>query len=1051
MPWLGVRPPPVCWNGLGFEEEKMAFQPLCVCRIHMHMPQTSFLWLGLLICSALAHRPLHAQSTLPSTTTYSAAYGKTKHSVSIDPARELPRYPAVEPAQAVNTWKIKGGFRIELAAHEPEVCDPIALCFDEQGRLFVCEMIDYSEMRDASPHMGRVRMLEDTDGDGRFEKATVFADNLPWPTGLIWANHGLYVGATPDIWRFEDADGDGRAERRERVFTGFGTGLKILNVQGLLNSFQWGQDNRIHVLAGGGNRGLIQSPVRPDLPGVELAGRDFWFDPLTHAFGMESGGAQYGMSFDNFGRKFGCSNADHLQHWVYDSESVPQRALATLPPARNSIAVDGGAAEVFRISPDEPWRIVRTRLRVAGAVPGGVEGGGRVSGYFTGATGTTIYRGDAFGADFVNNSFTGDAGGQLVHRKTLRHSADGVNLEGERPPDERQAEFAASHDTWVRVVNFANAPDGCLYILDMYREVIEHPWAIPDEIKKHLDLNSGNNRGRIYRLVPDSGAPRIGSRVTLENETAENLVKTLSHPNGWHRDTAHRLLIERKDSAAVPYLHKTLHGGAPLEKLHALGVLSGLQALTPTKLLDALQDRDPQVRIRALRLLGHGASEIPSKDTLTPVFTRLAADDSPAVRFQLALTLAHFLEKDPGFSDPLIPLAQRDGAHPWIGCATLAAPASVLQQKVFPQLAAEKEWSPGQTRYLARLLEICAASAQGSEKEALLAFVGSTGPKLEWVRALGEGFKKAGTTLEKSDLRGILAPWMESNARLALDGSTEPVQRTGAIRALAFASERIAIPAFNACLSSQQPVEIQSAAVEELLRKDSASWTDTVLSHCKELAPPVIQVVVRELLARKTGPKRLLTAVDAGQIAPTLLNPSEVQTLVKSKDANLATEARRVLAAVIPPSRETTLEGYREAVSLPGDGEKGRAIFLQRCMVCHVAAGQGFAVGPDLVTVKTRGREGLLSAIVDPNREVAAQYLQYMVETKDRETIAGIVTEDTAAGITLKMPGGVSRTVERVRVQGTTSSGQSLMPEGLEGGMTKQDMADLLTFIETLP
>ncbi|MFZ2277338.1 MAG: PVC-type heme-binding CxxCH protein, partial [Prosthecobacter sp.] len=330
-------------------------------------------------------------------TTYAKAYGETKNPVAVDPGKDLPRYPAIEPKNAIASWQVKKGFKLQLAAHEPQVRSPIAVCFDENGRMFVCEMIDYSEMRDVTPHLGRISMLQDKDGDGYYETSQVFADDLPWPTGLVWANGGLYVGATPDIWRFEDKDGDGKAEVREKVFTGFGTGLKILNVQGLMNSFQWGQDNRIHVLAGGGNRGVITCLKRPDDKGVELGGKDFWFDPLTLEFGLEGGGAQYGMSFDNYGRKFACSNSDHLQYWVYDDKYANRNPYYSMPPARQSIAADGGAAEVFRLSPDEPWRIIRTRWRIAGVVKGAVEGGGRVSGYFTGATGTTIYRGDAYG------------------------------------------------------------------------------------------------------------------------------------------------------------------------------------------------------------------------------------------------------------------------------------------------------------------------------------------------------------------------------------------------------------------------------------------------------------------------------------------------------------------------------------------------------------------------------------------------------------------------------------------------------------------------------
>ena len=410
-----------------------------------------------------------------------APAANTRASAAFDPAKELPRYPAVATKDALASWKVKPGFKIELVTHEPQVRDPIAISFDENGRMFVCEMIDYSEERDRTPHLGRVSMLEDKDGDGFYETSTVFADNLPLPTGLIWAHGGLFVAASPNIWRFEDKDGDGRADVREIAFTGFGTGLKALNVQAMLNSLQWSQDNRIHVQGGPGNRGKISSPKRPGQPAEEIAGRDFWFDPRTYEFGFESGGAQYGMSFDNYGRKFACSNSDHLQFFVYDDRYAARNPFFSLPPTRQSIAADGGAAEVYRISPDEPWRIVRTRWRIGGVVKGVVEGGGRVSGYFTGATGTTVFRGDAYGDDFVNNTFTGDAGGQLIHRKKIY--PDGVSLIGRRPADEQNLEFAASTDTWVRVVNFANAPDGTLHVCDMYREIIEHPWSLPRSLK----------------------------------------------------------------------------------------------------------------------------------------------------------------------------------------------------------------------------------------------------------------------------------------------------------------------------------------------------------------------------------------------------------------------------------------------------------------------------------------------------------------------------------------------------------------------------------------
>jgi putative membrane-bound dehydrogenase-like protein len=992
---------------------------------------------------------------IESRTTYSQAYGKTKNPVTVDPAKDLPRVPAVEPGDATGTWRVKPGFRLELAAHEPEVRDPVALCFDERGRMFVCEMIDYSERRDENPHLGRVSVLEDRDGDGRYETSRVFVDDLPWPTGLIWAAGGLYVAATPDIWRCEDRDGDGRAEVREKAFTGFGTGLKILNVQGLLNSFQWGQDNRVHVLAGGGNRGVVTSPKRPDLPGVELAGRDFWFDPRTHAFGLEPGGAQYGMSFDDFGRKFGCSNSDHLQHWVHDLETAAPGS--GLPRARQSIAVDGGAAEVFRISPDEPWRIVRTRWRVAGTVPGAVEGGGRVSGYFTGATGTTIYRGDAYGAAFANNSFTGDAGGQLAHRKVIRPGADGVNLEGERPPDERDREFAASTDPWVRVVNFANAPDGCLHLCDMYREVIEHPWSIPDEIKRHLDLNQGNDRGRIYRLVPEGWTRPADPerRGDLSGADTARLVALLRHPNGWHRDTAQRLLFEQGDPAAGPLLEALLRdpSGPATAKLHALGLLASSGRFRGESVEVALRDAAAPVRERALRLLRHGdgvTGPLPE-----PAIAALSADADPRVRFELALGLGVWLAREPGpvLREALVTLARRDHGHPWIGPAVLAGAPGVVGEVLFPALAADEGFvaAAGDGEFLPRLVSVRAATVPPEGHPELVGFVVRHGVRPAWLQALGDGLRQAGHGLEAADRDGKLAEALAGAARRAADPSLGAAERVAALQGLRFASPDVARPAWEACLASGETEAVQTAAVRIWLGAGGTDAAAEALGHWPALGAGARKVLVEEMMRRPERMTILLDAVGSGAVPGEALDAAQVQALAGHGDGKIAALARRVLGDRIPPSREEVMARYGEAAALAGDATRGRIHYLGRCAACHRAEGQGMVVGPDLVTVKARGRDALLASILDPNREVAAQYIVHTVTTKDGEQVSGFIAEDTAAAVTLTQPGGLSRTVPRGEIRGSSSAGQSLMPEGLEAGMTSQDLADLLTFIETLP
>lgn len=997
---------------------------------------------------------------IKSVTTHREAYGATKGAVAVDPAKDLPRLPPVEPQNALGTWQVKEGFKLEIAAHEPLVRSPIAVSFDERGRMFVCEMIDYSERRDETPHLGRISMLEDKDGDGRYESSKVFAENLAWPTGLIWANGGLYVIATPDIIRFEDTDRDGRAEKREVVYTGFGTGLKILNVQGMANCPQWGMDSRVHLQAGGGNRGKVKCLKRPDLPELELGGRDFWFDPLTHEFGLEAGGGQYGMSYDTYGRKFVCSNSDHLQFFVCDDAYARRNPYFNFPQVRQSIAVDGGAAEVFRLSPDEPWRIIRTRWRIAGVVKGAVEGGGRVSGYFTGATGTTVYRGDAYGPEFVNNTFTGDAGGQLIHRKVLRQK--GASLEGERPADERGREFAASKDTWCRIVNFANAPDGCLYAMDMYRETIEHPWAIPDEIKQHLDLNSGNDRGRIYRITPAAGLPTgQHQRANFSDMDLAGLVKTLEHANGWHRETAARLIYERQDKAVTPLLVKLLvETKIPLAKFHALWLLEAFHAVGEAQVLAAIQDKDEHVRELGIRLSEGLPVEVRVGKALRQQLAACAEDPAPRVRMQLAFTVGSYFQPEMlagqgrEASRRLLTTAARllaEEQDDWTYSALVSGPPA-LARELFENVRAFAPSVIPESR-IAELVQVIAARQDPEDLKWLMESLSKgAGSSTQRLRALDKGLRQRGSSLAKQDAAGVFKPVFDLAAKEAAHAGGESSRRHEAVTLLEMAPFAQARPALAALLQKDQPGELQQSAVQSLVRFNEPAVVEVLLEAWPALQPAARAAALEGLLSR---PDRILALYENMGGAQPVLKPEElssaqVQALIKHTNPKVATMTKQVLAAVIPKPRETVIAEFQPASSLKGDAARGQLVFMQRCFTCHRAGGQGFQVGPDLITVKTKGREALLSAILDPNKEVAPQFIAYTVETQDGQTLGGLLSKDDTSGVTVRMTAGAEVNIARAQVKKMSAGGLSLMPEGLEAGMDAQGMADLLEFVETL-
>ena len=305
---------------------------------------------------------------------------------------ELPRLSAPSPEDSRKAITLRPGFRVELAATEPNVAAPIAMAFDEHGALFVVEMRDYPLPERREKKLGTVRKLIDGDHDGIFETATIFLKDLPWPTGLACSQNGIYVLASPDLIFARDSDGDGVADERRVVATGFGR--EPLNVQALPNSLTWSEDGTFWG-ATAGNGGKVQ--------GQQLNGHDFSWNPLSGTLQAETGTAQFGLSFDESGRRFVCSNSHHLQWVPWEMRHVGK--LDAPHASLLDIAADGPAAAVYRTSPEEAWRVVRTRWRATGQVPGLIEGGGRTSGYFTSACGVHIYRGDAFPAEFHGNAF----------------------------------------------------------------------------------------------------------------------------------------------------------------------------------------------------------------------------------------------------------------------------------------------------------------------------------------------------------------------------------------------------------------------------------------------------------------------------------------------------------------------------------------------------------------------------------------------------------------------------------------------------------------------
>ena len=547
-------------------------------------------------------------------------------SANKDYSAELPRISLKDATESQRMFVVRPGFRVELAAAEPLLRSPVAMDFDEDGKLYVAEFPEYNQYADSKPHgTGCIRLLEDSQGDGLYDKSTLFAANVPTATAVVCWDGGVYVGSAPDLIYLKDTDGDGKADVRRVAFTGFG---KDLAGESIMNSFRWGLDNRVHIATNnaGGNVGRAGEPKAKT---VSVRGHGFLFDPRGETFELTGGGGQHGMSMDDWGRTYVCANSDPFELVMYDSRYLARNPYLQAPSAAVNIAPAGKYTKLFRVSSVEPWRALRTRLRSQGIVPGSDEGGSP-SGFFTGATGVTVYRGDVFPPEFHGNLFVGDVSNNVIHRaipvpKGVLVTANSAEV---------GREFLASADNYFRPVQMANGPDGCLWVIDMYRGLIEGAAFLAPTILKHMDVGSGVDRGRIWRIVPDG---HKSTMPKLSKATTAALVALLEHASGWRRDTASRLLYQRQDrSAAIPLRQLAARSSSPLGRTHALYALAGLGVLGPDDVLAALSDHEPRVREHALRLAEQFCKD---DQRLQARMEAMVADSDSLVRYQLAFSL----------------------------------------------------------------------------------------------------------------------------------------------------------------------------------------------------------------------------------------------------------------------------------------------------------------------------------------------------------------------------------------------------------------------------
>jgi putative membrane-bound dehydrogenase-like protein len=964
------------------------------------------------------------------------------------PSAPGPRSPEDERA----SFHIVEGFKVELVASEPAIVDPVAMCFDARGRLFVCEMRGYPNggVGTGNETRGKIKCLRDRDGDGRFETVSTFAEGLRFPMGITPYREGVIVAVAPDVIYLEDSNQDDKADKSQVLYTGF----NLANIQQMVNSLQWGLDNWIYGCAGS-DGGTIRSLERPDSPPVLLGNRGFRFKPDQPAsLEPTSGGGQYGLTADDYQHWFTATNSQHLRQIVLPAHYLKRNPALPVSAVTVDIPEHGPAAKVFRISPFEPWRLERTMRRAGGPdairfpktelMPGG---------FFTSACSPLIYTGDLFPKEFYGNNFVCDPANNLIHRELLQDN--GAIFRAVRAYPDR--EFLASEDNWFRPVHLSIGPDGAMYVLDFYREVIETPLSLPEDIKKQLNLES-RGRGRIWRIAPTHFKP---SRLPdLSHYSVGELVHQLTHANSWRRLTAQRLLIEGKRTDAeenirqqLAALSKTaIENASPAQNagwVNLLWTLHGLGKLTAEDLEPALRG-GTGVRENALRL---SEPYLSSSQKLREVFKK--AGSTPRVRFQLALSAGFLPPEDAALV--LHEILKQDANDSWTITAALS---SAAECGVLLAVKLASEARPDLTT-LSRVAAMIGARAQNNEIASVLKLTLSSniqaGANIALLDGLGRGMQSQRTSLATwlsqpppgaVEVARLVRNQFEYSVEVLKNPQASTSDRLQAARLLAYAPFEDAHLALASALTPSTPIDVQLAAINSLSRHSDKRVAEVFLKELKTYGPTARTAVLDALLSRADHTLALLAAMEQGKVPPSVLAPAQIQQLKQHPNSNVKSKALTLFKQTVDFDRANVIRAYSEALKLKGDPKSGQAVFRKYCSACHQLDGIGHDVGANLLaTLGNKSGEDLLIALFDPNREVDPRYVTYQVGTTDERILSGIVVAESPSSITLRRSEGLEDVILRKDLSFFRSTALSLMPVGFEKELKPQDVADLLAYL----
>jgi putative membrane-bound dehydrogenase-like protein len=980
---------------------------------------------------------------------------------------KTPSTGGLSSGQALSTFKLPEGFKIELVAAEPMISDPVAMDVDENGNMYVVELHGYPL---DTAGLGKIKLLTDSDGDGVPDKSTLFADHLRMPTGIMRWKKGVIVVDVPEIIYLEDSNNDGKADIKRTIITG----IALTNPQHIANTPIFGLDNWIYIAHMGtvtprvsmefNDSGSIvryvDDPSAKTLP-RNADGRNIRFKPDNHEIEMLSGYSQYGHTFDNWGHHICTDNSDHLYHEVIAARYLQHNPNLLVEDASDYIPDHGNNCEVYPITINPENQLLTGR------------------GIITSSCGVTWYQGGLFPDSFNNITFIAEPVSNIVH-------ADHINEKGATFTASRvyqKKEFLASTDGWFRPVQFYIGPDGALYVIDYYRQIIEHPEWMSEDVNKSGALYNGSDKGRIYRVTPTSTSKMNWcNKINLGKASTGELVKTLTSNNIWWRRNAQRLLIDRKDSSTTRLLKSFLDTtNSPTAVVHALWTLDGFNATDAAVLKKALHNSTPGVRENAILIAELHLNDFPQ---LEKELLALQNDPSVKVRYQLLCTLGNL-------HDALSQSAQqkilmKDVNDKWVQVAALTSSKGnemTLLEKSIAALSSSP--SEGKALFFSNCANLIGLSQRTDDiKKVFQLCLKNNSSKSDWWQAASlkglstsiseKGIPPGNFEAEKSLL---LSRFSTGNSPLVRSASIDLLHdlgitesdawratlakakavaenpkenqgyRNDAIRLLALDKKADYHLLLEKIVTSEESVRLQQTALHTYNQLAPNAACNFIVNNWKNLSKDLRDVAMDIFLLSTSNSSVLLDAVKNGTIQSTSISWRMKEQLANSNDSNVRNRSRQLIVSEIE-SREKVYDQYLPVLNMKGDTAKGLIVFKTVCGVCHQYQGQyGKVFGPDLGSIRNREKASIITDILNPNRSIAVNYDLWNVTKRNGEKFSGIMSSETSGSITLTQLGGQRITISRADIKMMETADASAMPVGLEASVSKEQMASLLAFL----